>query len=107
MVPETLPLDSFFICNTESSKRPGSHWVIVAKKNGIVYFGDALVNDPMFYRNIVFKHFDALRNLNRLELQKEPLCGVYCIYFAFFCSQIFTFTVLIVNSSYVSLQRDS
>ena len=83
MIPETLPAETFFICNTESSKRPGSHWVMVAKKNGNVYFGDSLGNDPMFYRNIVLKHFDALKILNRVELQKEPLCGLYCIYFAF------------------------
>ena len=40
MFPEIPPAYSFFICNTESSKRPGSHWVMVAKKNGIVQFGD-------------------------------------------------------------------
>ena len=79
MIPETLPAESIFICNTESSKRPGSHWVMVAKKNGIVNFGDSLGNDPMFYRNIVLKHFDALKILNREELQKEHLCGFYCI----------------------------
>ena len=83
MIPEILPADSFFICNTESSKRPGSHWVMVAKKNRIVYIGDSLGNDPMFYRNIVLKHFDALKILNRVELQKESLCGLYCNYFAF------------------------
>ena len=83
MIPETLPADSFVICNTESSKRPGSHWVLVAKNNGNVYFGDSLGNDPMFYRNIVLKNFDALKILNSVELQKEPLCGLYCTYFAF------------------------
>ena len=82
MITETLPPDSFFICDTESSKRPGSHWVIVAQKNGILYFEDSLGNDPMFYRNIVLKHFDALKILNRVELQKEPLCGLYRNYFA-------------------------
>ena len=56
---------------------------MVAKKYGKVYFGDSLGNDPMFYRNIVLKRFDALKILNRVELQKEPLCGLYCIYFAF------------------------
>ena len=83
MIPETLPPESFFICNTESSKRPGSHWVMVAQNNGNVYFGDSLGNDPMFHRNIVLKHFDALKILNWVELQKEPFCGLYCIYFAF------------------------
>ena len=32
---------------------------MVAKKNGIVSFGDSLGNDPMFYRNIVLKRLDA------------------------------------------------
>ena len=84
MIPEILPADTFFTCNTESSKRPGSHWVMVAKKNGKVYFGESHGNDPMLYRNIVLKHFDALKILNRVELQREPLCGLYCIHFAFF-----------------------
>ena len=83
MIPETLPAESFFICNTESSKKPGSHWVMVAKKKGNVYFGDSLGNDPMFHCNIVLKRFDSLKILNRVELQKESLCGLYCIYFAF------------------------
>ena len=83
MIPDIIPADSFFICNTESSKRPGSHWAMLSKKNGIVDFGDSLGNDPMFYRNIVLKHFDALKILNRVELQKEPLCGLYCFYFVF------------------------
>ena len=83
MIPETLPAESFFICNTESSKRTGSSWVIVANKNGNVFFGDSLGNDPMFCRNVVLKHFDALKILIRVELQKEPLCGLYCFYLAF------------------------
>ena len=38
MIPETLPAETFFICNTESSKRPGSHWVMVAKKYGSLFW---------------------------------------------------------------------
>ena len=59
MIPEILPADSFFLCNTKSSKLPGSHCVMAAKKNGIVPFGDSLGNDPMFYRNIVLKRLEA------------------------------------------------
>ena len=40
--PDFLTADCFSMCDTESSKRPGSHWVILAKKYGIVYFGDSL-----------------------------------------------------------------
>ena len=57
---------------------------MVAKKNGIVHFGDSPGKDPMFYRNIDLKHFDVLKILNRVHLQKEPLCGLHCVYFAFF-----------------------
>ena len=83
-IPYRLAAYSFFICNAEGSKRSGSHWVMVAKKNGIVCFGDSLETDPMFYRNIVLKLFDALKILNRVELQEQLLCGLFCIYFAFF-----------------------
>ena len=37
----------------------------------------------MFYRNRVLKLFDALKILNCVELKKEFLCGLYCIFFAF------------------------
>ena len=83
MIPEFLPADSFFICNNESSKRPGSPWVMVAKKIGIVYFGDSPVIDLMFCRNKDLKRFDVLKILNRVHLQKEPLCGLHCVYFEF------------------------
>ena len=56
---------------------------MVAKKSGNVHVGDSLGNDPTFYRNIVLERFDALKILNRVELQKEPSCGLYCICFAF------------------------
>ena len=83
MIPEILPPDWFFISITGSSKRSSSHWVKLAEKDGIIYFGDSLKNDPIFYRIIVLEHFDALKNLKRVELQKETLCGLYCNYFAF------------------------
>ena len=38
MIPKIRPPDSFCICNIESSRRPGSHWVMVAQKDGIVFF---------------------------------------------------------------------
>ena len=31
----------------------------------------------MFYRNKVLKNFDALEVLNCVDLQKEPLCGLF------------------------------
>ena len=39
-----------------------------------------LVEDPTFYRNLASKHFGALKVLNRVEIQKLHLCGLYCVY---------------------------
>ena len=58
LIPEILPPDSF-ICNTESSKRPGSHWVMVAKKDENAYFRDSLGNDPFFKSQHCFETFQC------------------------------------------------
>ena len=107
MIPEILPADSIFICNTGSSKRPGSHWVMVAKKDGIVYVGHSLRNEPMFHRNIVLNQFDALKILNRVELQREPFWGLYCICSSFSLFSNFHLYNVMTTLSYVSLRRHS
>ena len=82
MILDSLSKDSFLICNTQSSKRPGIHWVMIAKKELGLYFGDSLGKDPKHYHNIAFVPFKEFKSLNHEELQKEGLCGFYCIYFA-------------------------
>ena len=61
----------------------------------------------MFYHNIVLKHFDALKILNRVELQKEP-CVAFIVFISHYpCFPTFAYTMLMINSSYVSLRRHS
>ena len=109
MIPEVLPPDSFFICNTESSKRPGSHWVMVSKKDGFVYIGDSLGRDPpMFCRKIALKPFKALKLLNRVQLRKETFVWpILYIFSRFRCSQTFTCTMSKLTLSEVFLLRHS
>ena len=38
IIPKNLRPDSFFISNTENRKRPGSHWVMAAKKMEVFIF---------------------------------------------------------------------
>ena len=83
MIPEIIPHNTFFICNTDTSKRPGVHWVMVANCRGKFFFGDSLGNLPTYYKTIQLNPKKSIKVLNRLTLQKRDLCGLYCIYFAY------------------------
>ena len=37
-----LPTNTFFIINTDPSTQPGSHWILVANKNGNLFYGDSM-----------------------------------------------------------------
>lgn len=82
LIPELIPNNTFLICNTDTSKRPGTHWVMIANKEGRLFFGDSLGNSPNHYKTIHFPK-ESMIILNNSNLQKESLCGLYCIYFAY------------------------
>ena len=40
LVPEILPRNRFCIVNTDNSNQAGTHWLLIANRNGVHYFGD-------------------------------------------------------------------
>ena len=71
-----------YICNTNSSHKPGSHWVVLCinGKGERLYF-DAYGLPPMY---IEFRQFLKNYVYNDVQLQEtfSTMCGHYCMLFA-------------------------
>ena len=73
--------NTFCIVNIDRSSSEGSHWVMLGNKNGIIYYGDSLGQSISTYGNIKLP-YGRVKTLVKHQIQKLPLCGYYCIYFA-------------------------
>ena len=71
-----------YICNTDSSHKPGSHWVVLCinGKGERLYF-DAYGLPPMY---IEFRQFLKNYVYNDVQLQEpfSTVCGHYCVLFS-------------------------
>lgn len=84
------------ICNTDNSYEEGSHWVLFYFHKNKVDFYDPLGKDIMFY-GVEFYDFikKFSKSFNQCKIRTQPvyssLCGVYCLYFAFWRCQGISF----------------
>ena len=82
-----MPNNTFQIVNTEGRNSPGRHWVMLAKSNNMLFYGDSMGRPLARYTNIAQRrkfggeHGDV-QVMNKYKIQQGPLCGLYCIYFA-------------------------
>ena len=77
--PKNLPTNNFCIINTDPSTQPGSHWILLANKNGKLFYGDSMGEFLEKYGIKTESNFSSLLQEN---LQDSELCGLYAIYFA-------------------------
>lgn len=77
------------ICNTDPSYKPGTHWVLFFFNKDNVEFYDSLGKDLNEYGkdfyNFVKKFVNSYeRSTERTQPVKSSLCGVYCLYYAYY-----------------------
>ena len=77
--PRDLPTNTFCIINTDPSTRPGSHWILLASKNGKLFYGDSM--GEVLGKN-GSKTKSKFGSLVHEKLQGTELCGLYAIYIA-------------------------
>ena len=77
--PKNLPTNTFCIINTDPSTQPGSHWILLANKNGKLFYGDSMGEVLEKYGIKTKSNFGSLV---QEKLQDSELCGLYAIYFA-------------------------
>lgn len=82
MVP-IPPRNKFCIINTDLSKDPGEHWILLANCGGKQFYCDSLGKTFFHYRNLQYLVYNGIKKLDYNALQEhQQLCGFYCIYFA-------------------------
>lgn len=91
--------NTFIIVNTESSDKDGSHWILLANRDGIIFYGDSMGQRLSLYREIAVDANFKSHELVTQQLQQtlSSNCGLYCIYFAW---KLFTST-----SATIELER--
>lgn len=79
-----LSRNKFCIVNTDNYGQPGKHWIMLANKDGRLYFGDPLGRRMNYYKN--FLYFASKHEISHLVdgciQSKLPYCGWYAIYLA-------------------------
>lgn len=81
-VPWPLPKNKFIIVNTEPSSETGQHWVLLANKDGKIYYGDSLGQPLHDYKAIKLDYDTTIRLVPEKVQHSQGLCGLYCIFIA-------------------------
>ena len=78
-----LKKNTFQIINTQKQTEIGEHWIMLANRNGKIYYGDSL-GEPIENYNEIYKRlpYSKINTLVQRKLQNLPFCGLYSIYFA-------------------------
>ncbi len=78
-----LRKNSFAIINNQASSEQGQHWITIANKNGVIYFGDSM-GEPLETYKEIYSHFPYKQYVRLIQkkTQSLPLCGLYTVYFA-------------------------
>ena len=86
-LPVHVPVDQFCICNTDTWKNEGKHWILIYfPPEGVTEFFDPLGNRPSaeFVR---FMGDTYLYNTKRYQPLNSNTCAYYCLFFAFMKSR--------------------
>ena len=86
--PSITQYPHFYIVNTQTSKNPGEHWLVIFVLNSFtveIFDSLALLNSRFSY---IYKYFKAtftnvLFNNQRLQPLETSTCGIHCLYYAY------------------------
>ena len=86
--PSKLKSNTFLIVNASKSQSPGTHWLLICKKNNHLLFADPLGRSLSSYKNIYQRlaknnvQFHQLLENQPIQGQNSELCGLFCIFIA-------------------------
>ena len=94
-LPPDVPVDRFCICNTDSWKKAGKHWILIYfPPDGVTEFFDPLGNKPSA-EFVPFMGENYVYNTQRYQPLNSNSCALYCIFFAYMkCRGLLFQTVL-------------
>jgi hypothetical protein len=91
---KTFDTTELFICNLDDCDEPGSHWTVVERHRGNVFYFDSYGMPPI-HDNLTAKLIDMTRSTitwNNTQLQEldTNVCGQYCILYCLLRARKFT-----------------
>ena len=70
------------IFNLQNSNKKGSHWIALSRKNNKIFIFDSfgVAHIP---KNIydIYKKFNIITNIYRIQHINSNLCGLFCVLF--------------------------
>ena len=91
---------SFFVVNTDQSEGNGKHWVVIFKEKGkYIEFFDPLAKTPESYsiklQNYLLSHSSKYFISCKRIQGNEPVCGNYCLIYAYLRCQGLSMKVIL------------
>ena len=109
-LPRTVDYPSSYVLNTDTSKRPGEHWVAVyfhSLRRGS-YFDSYGI--PPFHKQFIkfMNNHSETWTFNDTVVQApfSSVCGHYCVYFLLYKSRGFTASEIVSRFSRNLLEND-
>ena len=73
------------IFNLENSDQKGSHWVALSRKNNDIFVFDSFgIGDIPINLYKIYKNYDTITNLYRIQDLNSSLCGLFCVLFCLY-----------------------
>ena len=71
--------------NLQNSNQPGSHWIALSRKNNDIFIFDSF-GIGHIPKNIyeIYKYFNIIINIYRVQHINSNLCGLFCILFCLY-----------------------
>ena len=73
------------IFNLQNSNKKGSHWIALSRKNNKIFIFDSfgVAHIP---KNIydIYKKFNIITNIYRIQHINNNLCGLFCVLFCLY-----------------------
>ena len=73
------------IFNLQNSDKAGSHWVALSRKNDDIFVFDSFgIGDIPNKLYKIYKNYNIITNLYRIQDMKSNLCGMFCVLFCLY-----------------------
>lgn len=88
LIPQIWQKPIAFICNTDDSKKPGSHWIsIYVNKKSEAFFFDSYGLEPYVTNiaNLLRKNCKTVKfNDRQIQSESSSVCGQFCLMFLYY-----------------------
>ena len=85
---DEMPLienDKSLIFNLQNSNEKGSHWIALSRKDNNIFIFDSFGIGHIPKKNYkIYKNFDIITNIYRIQDINSNLCGLFCVLFCLY-----------------------